>query len=262
MITALGLTAALALSVALPAHAEGGFLGVGLEAVNGSVRIRKVIKDSPAEKADLRVGDVVRRIDKKETKTPDDVTKTVATHSAKERVTLTVTREGKEKAVVVTLGERVRAENLRDKFFPALDIDVIRPNDSARADLVKTASFKGDVALVYVFATWCGSCRATVPEINAWQAKFAPRGYRTIGIGVDGKAPLVSYLEDSKLAFPAGVAEDASHRLGIDAIPSLFLIDRRGVVRDVVVGGDPAALNRLSTTIARLLDEPRSLDAP
>ncbi|HEV8241211.1 MAG TPA: Do family serine endopeptidase [Thermoanaerobaculia bacterium] len=64
-----------------------------------------VQKDSPAEKAGIKLGDVVVAVDGDPIKDGTDLTTTLARHQPGERVTLTLYRKGQKQDVAVTLGE-------------------------------------------------------------------------------------------------------------------------------------------------------------
>lgn len=68
--------------------------------------IRSIDDFSPAEKAGLKVGDVIIKADGKEVKTMKELNSIKETHSIGDTITLTVSRDGKEKEITVTLGEQ------------------------------------------------------------------------------------------------------------------------------------------------------------
>lgn len=61
---------------------------------------------SPAEKAGMKVGDVIIKADDKEVKTMDELNEIKNTHSIGDTMTITVNRNGKEKDLVVVLSEQ------------------------------------------------------------------------------------------------------------------------------------------------------------
>ncbi len=89
------------------AHA---FLGVHLaeetERDGGGARITEVVDDSPAEAAGLLEGDIVVEFDGDRVHGPAGVTQGIRAHEPGERVPLTVVRDGRERQLEVTLGER------------------------------------------------------------------------------------------------------------------------------------------------------------
>ncbi len=251
---ALWILATLSLTSSATADERRGWLGVALEQTKTGVRVQRVLPKSPAELAGVHPGDLVKRVDEKVVASPNEVTGIVASHAPGDTVLLTLVRDKAEMPLRVKLTAKVRAEDLAGKFFPSLDLEMVR------GDAVTAESLRGKVSLVYVFATWCGSCRATMPRISAWQTKFKARGFQAVGVGVDGKGELEAYAKENNLTFSVGVTPDALSRFGVEAIPTIFLVDRRGVVREVVVGADPSGLARLESTLGSVLSELSALD--
>jgi serine protease Do len=91
---------------------RSGFLGIDAESLDSQlaeyfgvkegVLVRSVSKGSPAEKAGLRAGDVIVRIDDKAVSTPAEVTSAVRTARANKSVTVGVVREKRETSVVLS----------------------------------------------------------------------------------------------------------------------------------------------------------------
>ena len=67
--------------------------------------IEKLTPGGPAEKAGLKVGDIITGCDGTVIQGASQLTATIRSKSAKSKVTLTVTRGGKELSIVVTLGD-------------------------------------------------------------------------------------------------------------------------------------------------------------
>ncbi|WP_324669164.1 S1C family serine protease [Geochorda subterranea] len=78
---------------------------LGLPDTNGAL-ISTVVSGSPADKAGLRVYDVIRRMGQREIKTADDVITELDRYKPGDEVLLQVFRNGRTVTVVLTLGER------------------------------------------------------------------------------------------------------------------------------------------------------------
>jgi serine protease Do len=97
---------------------ERGWLGVSLQPLTRElarsfghtdahgVLIAEVIKDSPAEAADLRAEDIVLKVNGTATPSPRELMNTVAAMSPGETAKLEIVRNGKTRSVDVTLGQR------------------------------------------------------------------------------------------------------------------------------------------------------------
>jgi peroxiredoxin len=125
--------------------------------------------------------------------------------------------------------------------------------DGAKAD---TASWQGKVMLVNFWATSCALCVQEMPHIVALHEKFHARGYDTMAVAMrhDPPARVVQFAASRKLPF--GVAIDntgvIAQQFGdVSLTPTTFLIDRRGMIVERILGvPDFAALDK---RIAHLL---------
>ncbi|HEX4589824.1 MAG TPA: PDZ domain-containing protein [Gemmataceae bacterium] len=79
-----------------------GFLGA--EIGDGAV-VRSVLKDSPADKAGLKAGDVVKSIGDDEIESAKAFRDKLAMRSEGEKITLTIRRDGSERQITIELGK-------------------------------------------------------------------------------------------------------------------------------------------------------------
>jgi thiol-disulfide isomerase/thioredoxin len=113
---------------------------------------------------------------------------------------------------------------------------------------VTSAQFKGKVLVLDFWATWCGPCKSEIPGYIALQKKYGPDGLVIVGVSVDeegpGRAALVKkFMKTFGMNYTVVFSNDdvAGAFGGLDAIPTTFLIDRDGNIRDKKVGAEPAA---------------------
>jgi serine protease Do len=83
-----------------------GMLGVATKPVEGGLQITKVGKKTAAEKAELKVGDVIHKMDGKDVKTREELQTIIKDKSAGEDLELEILRDGKEQKITAELAER------------------------------------------------------------------------------------------------------------------------------------------------------------
>lgn len=81
------------------------FLGVMTKKVSDGAEITEVTKESAAEKAGLKAGDVITKVNDDKIADADDLYQTVGKYKPEDKVTITYKRGGKENKTTVTLGE-------------------------------------------------------------------------------------------------------------------------------------------------------------
>jgi thiol-disulfide isomerase/thioredoxin len=104
---------------------------------------------------------------------------------------------------------------------------------------VDLAKLKGKVVLIDFWATWCGPCVGEVPNVVAAYEKLHPKGFEIVGISFDSdKQKLTSFVEKQKMTWPQyfdGKQWENAYgkEFGIQSIPSMWLVDRKGNLRDL-----------------------------
>jgi peroxiredoxin/outer membrane lipoprotein-sorting protein len=123
---------------------------------------------------------------------------------------------------------------------------------------VKWADFAGKVVVIVDFwATWCGPCRMEMPTYVALQNQYEAEGFSVIGIAIDDTADKVrSYATEQELNFPLLMGDDEVRQSygNIQAIPTSFVIDKKGIVRYTYVG-TPADMLVFQRHVEELLAE-------
>ncbi len=80
-------------------------LGVTTEGHDKGAEIKSITKESAAEKAGLKKGDILIKIDDKKIETTDDVTEAIRAHKPGEKVNISYLRDGKEQKTSAELGK-------------------------------------------------------------------------------------------------------------------------------------------------------------
>ncbi|MCB1846629.1 MAG: TlpA family protein disulfide reductase, partial [Halieaceae bacterium] len=120
------------------------------------------------------------------------------------------------------------------------------------------AALRGKVVYLDFWASWCGPCRVSFPQLEQLRQELGPRGFEVLAVNVDEVEPdALRFLAQLPVSYP--VVRDGSGATpaayGILGMPTGYLIDRDGVVRLVHQGYRKSDGEVLRASILELLGE-------
>jgi len=100
------------------------------------------------------------------------------------------------------------------------------------------AALQGKVVFLNFWATWCGPCRAEIPDLIALQDRYKDR-LQIIGLNVDDEeADIRQYVQEMGINYPVAMTSNDIRTQfgGIPALPTSFVLDTEGRVVQKHVG--------------------------
>jgi peroxiredoxin len=240
------------------------WLGVELAALgaenagSAGVLVRGVVPGSPAERAGLTKGDVILTIDGQGVARPAEVVAIVSEHRAGERLAIALARGNQERLFAATLEPQPNDESLMKKRYvdaPAPSLAGLKTvRGSVNANLNE---LRGNVVIVEFWAGWCVPCGITAPLLSSWSDRYSPEGLRVLGVTSDPVVQAADAAARHGMTYAVFSDEVGTTTLSYRAfaLPTLFVIDRRGIVRDVMVGFSTTRLKQIEALVERLLAE-------
>lgn len=129
-------------------------------------------------------------------------------------------------------------------------------------NVYKLESKKGKVVLVNLWATWCGPCRAEMPELIAMQEKYRDRDFEVIGLNADDESveEINEFAQKMKLNYELGYAKNRLRSefikvTQLSGIPQSILINREGQLRGVFTGAGSRVINKMKETVDKAVNE-------
>ena len=152
--------------------------------------------------------------------------------------------------IIVDHAKGERGEILAKGFESVIKLKKLEGKELVIAGLTNqgnpftTADWKGKVILVDFWATWCVPCRAALPKVKKAYAEYHAKGLEIVGVSCDREGrKLQAFLsENPDMPWPQLFDDKApgwhalAAQLGIEMIPTMFLIDKKGILRSVTAG--------------------------
>lgn len=166
-------------------------LGVTTERTEKGAEIQDITKESGAEKAGLKEGDIITKINDKKIEGPDDLSNEIKSHKPGDKVSVTYLRENKE--------QKVSAELTKWKGVMAFSVG---GNDNFNMNL-------GDLNVMPRVPAFPRTFSGTSPYVQGWNwSGGGPRLGMSVQDSEDGKGVNVIDVDEDGNAGKAGIKED------------------------------------------------------
>ena len=121
---------------------------------------------------------------------------------------------------------------------------------------IALGDLRGKVTLVNFWATWCGPCRAEIPDLIELQERY-PEQLQIIGVSLDetGSATVRAFADEFGMNYPVVMTTpEINNRFpGVFALPTTYILDTEGRVAQSHVGiVRPAVLEQEARHLAGL----------
>ncbi|MCP4443604.1 MAG: TlpA family protein disulfide reductase [Aureispira sp.] len=103
---------------------------------------------------------------------------------------------------------------------------------------LQLSKLKGKVVLLSFWFMACKPCITEIPSLTELQSKYGEKDFVLLAISTDQEDRLRSFVEGKALKYSV-IADGKTHadRYDVSTFPSNFLIDKKGIIREVFIGG-------------------------
>ena len=120
---------------------------------------------------------------------------------------------------------------------------------------VSLTALRGHPVLLDFWATWCGPCRISIPEVDAFYQRHQSEGLRVVGIDMDDDpSDVYGFVKQYRMSYPVvlGANSPVAGNFGVEGLPTFVLIDPNGKVVQRIEGFSEDLVSMWEAELAKM----------
>ncbi len=128
--------------------------------------------------------------------------------------------------------------------------------DIRSGEMLRLSDLKGNVVYVDFWASWCPPCRQSLPLYEAMQKRMGNDRFQILAINLDEeRGDAEHFIKRHPVSYeilldPSG---NSARDWGVTAMPSSYLVDPGGIIKNVYFGFEPSHIEVIEHDIKTLL---------
>ena len=252
----LALTAAFALpAVAQPTRSDAplpsaqqpqsqrGWLGVHMGPTpaenNQGVPVLRSIPDSPADSAGLVRGDIIQAINGAPVRTADALIRALAGATAGSVVTVDLVGPNPRR-VDITLDPHPGGRVDFGRRMIGRPLPLMEAGNLETGEREALFAVDGKVRIIELWATWCGPCRAAMPQISRLVSSMDKDRFEFVSVASEDRLTVQAFMKSRSVPYRVlfDEEEEVVAEYWATATPTFILVDQAGTVVEYVQGAD------------------------
>ncbi len=136
---------------------------------------------------------------------------------------------------------------------PSCSVERFNTNSS-----LNITDLKNKVVYVDFWASWCPPCKMSFPSLNQLHNELKDKGFEVVAINLDEeKDQAAEFLQNNPVGFSVGYDGEGKcpETYQVIAMPSSYIIDKKGIIREVHLGFDEDSPDKIRSAVLSLLSE-------
>lgn len=213
------------------------WLGISIESKPNGVGVLNAIEGTPAEKAGLKSGDLIKKIDSIPIKDVEQLISYIRSKGVGNEVSVEFERDKKPMKFAIKLEAKPdEFELVKKKLYGKLLPDFKLEGMSEKKVFTKK-DLENKITIIEFWATWCGPCRASHERLSEFAEKNP--SIQILAVSYEESELIQKYIKSTKPKFTT--VRDSSGELMkfflVSAIPMSAVLDKQGRVQSLALGG-------------------------